>query len=70
MSQNTEYSDRQKEGFGSIIAGQISMSINYTRQGLNAGSSIPVSKNKIFKFYDHGTKDINKVSIIKITQVD
>jgi hypothetical protein len=46
------------------------MIVNYTKDGLNGGQPIPVSSNKIYKFYDHGTKDISKVSIIKITNTN
>ena len=70
LSQNTDLTDRQKEGFGAIIGGSTFMKLPYAKDGLTMDDNIPVSKNKIFKFYDHGTKDISKVSVIKITNIN
>ena len=70
LSQNTDFTERQKEGFGAILGGLTTMIVNYTKDGLNGGQGVPVSSNKIFKFYDHGTKDISKVSIIRITDTN
>jgi hypothetical protein len=45
------------------------MHVNYdeTKYGLKSDDIISVSDQKIFKIYDHGTDDISKVSIQKIT---
>ncbi|MCU0351721.1 MAG: hypothetical protein MUF43_12990, partial [Flavobacterium sp.] len=69
LSQNTDLTDRQKEGFGAILRGTTIMNVSYNipLYNLTQNQDIPVSSDKIYKFYDHGTKDISKVSIIKIT---
>jgi hypothetical protein len=46
------------------------MKLPYAKDGLTMDDDIPVFPNRIFRFYDHGTKDISKVSVIKITNCD
>jgi hypothetical protein len=57
-------------GERAIIGGLTSMNLPYTKDGLKTTDNIPVSNNKVFKFYDHGKNDISKVSIIKITKIN
>jgi hypothetical protein len=67
LSTGTQLTTRQKEGFGAIIGGQTSMKTNYATPSLGPNIDIPVSNQKIFKIYDHGTDDISKVNIEKIS---
>ena len=46
------------------------MKLPYAKDGLTTTDNIPVSKNKIWKFYDHGTKNISQVSILQITKTN
>jgi hypothetical protein len=70
LNAGSPFTVRQKEGFGAIINGQTNMNVNYTIHGITPEMSIPVSSQKIFKMYDHGTDDILKVDIIKITSTN
>ncbi|WP_163400428.1 hypothetical protein [Flavobacterium fluviatile] len=72
LSQGTALTKRQKEGFGAIINGQISMTIKYDKPGeiLVREGPLTVSKNKIFKISDAGTDNIANVKIEKIIKVN
>ena len=70
LSTGTQLTTRQKEGFGAIINGQTSMKTNYATSKIGANVDIPVSNQKLFKLYDHGTDDISKVSIQKIIKTN
>ncbi len=70
LSQNTELTDRQKEGFCQILSTGNIKPKNPLANFWNSNFVFTKMTNKIFKFYDHGTKDISKVSIIKITKCD
>ena len=70
VSGDTDHGSGEKEGFGAIIDGQISMKTNYATNRLGANVDIPVSNQKIFKFYDHGSDDISNVDILKITKIN
>ena len=72
LSAGTAFTVRQKEGFGAIIGGQTEMRIHndVIGTGLTRNQLIPVSNQKIFKMFDHGTDDISKVSIQKITSTN
>lgn len=64
LSQGTDFTIRQKEGFGAILNGKTSMEIKYNVPGLNENEKIlTVSKDKIFKIADHGTDSIDNLTI-------
>ena len=69
LSQNTAFTVRQKEGFGAIIDGQLSMKTKYVTSNLAKDLDIPISKDKIFKFNDAGTDNITNVTVSKITSI-
>lgn len=73
LSQGTQFTIRQKEGFSAIINGQKEMKIKYTPQDtdlLNGIKSLQVSKDKIFKIADHGADNVSNTTIEKIIKVN
>ena len=72
LSKNTTFTERQKEGFGAILQNeQHTMNVKYSVEGLNSKkyNKLTISKDKIYRFYDHGKDDINNVNIEKITKI-
>jgi hypothetical protein len=72
LSKNTTFIERQKEGFGAILQNeQHTMNVKYSVEGLNSKkyNKLTISKDKIYRFYDHGKDDINNVNIEKITKI-
>lgn len=70
LSLGTALTTRQKEGFGAIIGGQTNMKTTYATNSLGVNIDIPVSNQKIFKLYDHGSDNISNVDILKITSIN
>lgn len=71
LSKNTTFTERQKEGLGAILQNeQHTMNVKYSVEGLNSKkyNKLTISKDKIYRFYDHGKDDINNVNIEKITK--
>ncbi len=72
LSKSTAFTVRQKEGFGAILKGQEQMNIKYNLldQGLlKAEGPLKVSKDNIYRIYDHGKDNINNVNIERITRI-
>lgn len=83
LSEGTELTTRQKEGFGAILNGQTEMKVKYNVQlkdengvlldgidpYMKINENLPIKKDKIFRFYDSGTDKINNVTIQKITKI-
>jgi hypothetical protein len=72
LNAGSPFTVRQKEGFGAIINGQTVMRVSYDRveYRLTKDDSIPVSNQKIFRMYDHGTADLSQVNLEKIISVN
>ncbi|WP_289658118.1 fibronectin type III domain-containing protein [Flavobacterium panacagri] len=74
LSKTTDYTDRQKEGFGAILNGTKTMNVKFSvfyngTEYIAANTLIPVSKNKIIKIYDHGTTSVSNTEIISIASI-
>ena len=72
LSQSTAFTARQKEGFGaSLQNGQHTMNVKYSVEGLNLKkyNKLTISKDNIYRIYDHGKDNINNVNIEKITKI-
>ncbi|NDV70445.1 hypothetical protein, partial [Dysgonomonas sp. 25] len=74
LSQTTAFTQRQKEGFGTIINGVEERKIEYEikHKGevyFSKDNPLKISKNRIFKMSDTGTDDISRVTINKITSI-
>jgi hypothetical protein len=71
LSQSTAFTARQKEGFGAILQnGQHTMSVKYSRPNLDPKvKNLTISKDNIYRIYDHGKDNINNVNIEKITKI-
>ena len=72
LSKSTAFTERQKEGFGAILKGQEQMNIKYNLldQGLlKTEGPLKISKDNIYRIYDHGKDNINNVNIEKITKI-
>ena len=71
LSQSTAFTARQKEGFGSILQnGQHTMNVKYSRPNLDPKvKNLMISKDNIYRIYDHGKDNINNVNIEKITKI-
>ena len=71
LSQSTAFTARQKEGFGAILQnGQHTMNVKYSRPNLDPKvKNLTISKDNIYRIYDHGKDNINNVNIEKITKI-
>ena len=72
LSQSTAFTARQKEGFGAILQnGQHTMNVKYSRPNfdINKNDKLIISKDNIYRIYDHGKDNINNVNIEKITKI-
>ena len=71
LSQSTAFTARQKEGFGAILQnGQHTMNVKYSRPNLDPKvKNLIISKDNIYRIYDHGKDNINNVNIEKITKI-
>ena len=72
LSQSTAFTARQKEGFGAILQkGQHTMNVKYSLPNfnINKNDKLIISKDNIYRIYDHGKDNINNVNIEKITKI-
>ena len=72
LSQSTAFTARQKEGFGAILQnGQHTMNVKYSLPNfnINKNDKLIISKDNIYRIYDHGKDNINNVNIKKITKI-
>ena len=71
LSKSTAFTVRQKEGFGAILQnGQHTMNVKYSRPNLDPKvKNLMISKDNIYRIYDHGKDNINNVNIEKITKI-
>ena len=71
LSQSTAFTARQKEGFGAILQnGQHTMNVKYSRPNLDPKvKNLTISKDNIYRIYDHGKDNIKNVNIEKITKI-
>lgn len=71
LSKTTAFTKRQKEGFGAILQnGKHTMKVKYSMKGKYSKiKDLIISKDKIYRFYDHGEDEIENVIIEKITKI-
>ncbi len=70
LSQTTDFTTRQKEGWKKIANGEemkVKYSINENGLTLNANEVLKIEKDKVFKFADHGKAELDNTTISNIS---
>jgi len=69
LSQTTDFTTRQKEGWKKIANGEemkVKYPINENGLTLNANEALKIEKDKVFKFADHGKAELDNTTISNI----